>query len=45
MADDAPLPFRVRGSIIQLCGWSCYSIVLWALKGALLVLYLRLTVR
>lgn len=34
---------RVRGSIIQLCGWTCYSIVLWLLKAALLFLYQRLT--
>ncbi|ROT39959.1 hypothetical protein SODALDRAFT_332106 [Sodiomyces alkalinus F11] len=40
---DPEYELRVRGSIIQLCGWSSYSIVLWSLKAALLVLYMRLT--
>ncbi|KAH6687187.1 hypothetical protein F5X68DRAFT_134025 [Plectosphaerella plurivora] len=35
---------RITGSIIQLCGWTSYSIVLWLLKGSLLMLYRRLTV-
>ncbi|GJD04707.1 kinesin-like protein [Colletotrichum higginsianum] len=34
---------RVVGSIIQICGWSSYSVLLWALKASLLVFYLRLT--
>ncbi|KAF9874455.1 hypothetical protein CkaCkLH20_08018 [Colletotrichum karsti] len=34
---------RVIGSIIQICGWSSYSVLLWSLKASLLVFYLRLT--
>ncbi|KAL2757019.1 hypothetical protein ACRALDRAFT_1081040 [Sodiomyces alcalophilus JCM 7366] len=41
--DDPEYQLRVMGSIIQLCGWSSYAMVLWSLKSALLVLYMRLT--
>jgi hypothetical protein len=35
---------RTKGSIIQLAGWSSYSLVLWTLKASWLFFYLRLTV-
>lgn len=34
---------RVIGSIIQLCGWSTYSTLLWSFKAAWLAFYIRLT--
>ncbi|KAI9151457.1 hypothetical protein HJFPF1_08659 [Paramyrothecium foliicola] len=34
---------RIIGSIIQLCGWSTYSTLLWSLKAAWLTFYIRLT--
>ena len=34
---------RVLGSKIQLAGWSCYSTLLWCLKGAMCTFYFRLT--
>ncbi|KAK2612670.1 hypothetical protein QQS21_001287 [Conoideocrella luteorostrata] len=34
---------RVVGSIIQLCGWSTYSTLLWSLKVSWLFFYMRLT--
>jgi hypothetical protein len=34
---------RTKGSIIQLAGWSSYSLVLWTLKASWLFFYLRLT--
>ncbi|KAI1132504.1 hypothetical protein F5Y10DRAFT_209023 [Nemania abortiva] len=40
--DDPEYHLRVIGSKIQLIGWSTYSVLLWALKGSLLCLYLRL---
>lgn len=36
-------PTRVLGSKIQLAGWSCYSTLLWCLKGAMCTFYYRLT--
>ncbi|PNY25230.1 Uncharacterized protein TCAP_04832 [Tolypocladium capitatum] len=41
--DSEEYQLRVVGSKIQLAGWSSYSTLLWALKGSLLVFYLRLT--
>ncbi|CCF38220.1 hypothetical protein CH063_09363 [Colletotrichum higginsianum] len=41
--DSEEYRLRVVGSIIQICGWSSYSVLLWALKASLLVFYLRLT--
>ncbi|KAK7457394.1 hypothetical protein Landi51_01527 [Colletotrichum acutatum] len=41
--DSDEYRLRVVGSIIQLCGWSSYSVLLWSLKASLLVFYLRLT--
>ncbi|TKW58021.1 hypothetical protein CTA1_739 [Colletotrichum tanaceti] len=41
--DSEEYRLRVVGSIIQVCGWSSYSVLLWALKASLLVFYLRLT--
>ncbi|POR36005.1 Uncharacterized protein TPAR_03817 [Tolypocladium paradoxum] len=41
--DSEEYRLRVVGSKIQLAGWSTYSTLLWALKGSLLVFYIRLT--
>jgi hypothetical protein len=43
--DSEEYRLRVIGSKIQLSGWSVYSVLLWSLKAAWLVFYLRLTVR
>lgn len=42
--DDPEHRLRVVGSIIQLCGWNSYSVILWAFKASWLVFYIRLTV-
>jgi hypothetical protein len=42
--DDPEHKLRVIGSIIQLCGWNSYSVILWAFKASWLVFYIRLTV-
>ncbi|CAH0053856.1 unnamed protein product [Clonostachys solani] len=41
--DDPEHKLRVIGSIIQLCGWNSYSVILWAFKASWLVFYIRLT--
>ncbi|KAH7324220.1 hypothetical protein B0I35DRAFT_406053 [Stachybotrys elegans] len=41
--DSEEFRLRVVGSQIQLAGWSSYSVLLWSLKAAWLVFYLRLT--
>jgi hypothetical protein len=43
--DSQEYHLRVVGSVIQLSGWSVYSVLLWSLKASWLVFYLRLTVR
>lgn len=35
--------FRMTGVTIQLIGWSLYTLLLWLLKGCLLIFYSRLT--
>ncbi|CAG9997247.1 unnamed protein product [Clonostachys byssicola] len=41
--DSQEYHLRVVGSVIQLSGWSVYSVLLWSLKASWLVFYLRLT--
>lgn len=41
--DHPEYQMRVLGSKIQLAGWSCYSTLLWCLKGAMCTFYYRLT--
>ncbi|KAK2011818.1 hypothetical protein LZ32DRAFT_606075 [Colletotrichum eremochloae] len=41
--DDPEYALRVIGSKIQVAGWTTYSALIWLLKLAMLVFYLRLT--
>ncbi|KEZ42842.1 hypothetical protein SAPIO_CDS5268 [Scedosporium apiospermum] len=41
--NDPEYEMRVLGSKIQVAGWTTYSALLWSLKMAMLVFYIRLT--